>query len=344
MLTSSGSADILKKMEQVGTPLVNYVNGKIYRGIVTGFNKAFVINGEKRAELIAKDPKSAEIIKLLAVGDDVRKWHIKQSDKWLIFTPIGVKINKYPAIFEHLSQWQIELEKRYDKGKFWWELRACDYYSAFEQPKIIYPDIAKEARFAFDAKSHYLGNTVYFIAKDDLFLLAILNSSIIWSYCKENLTVLGDADKGGRLRFFRQFVEKIPIPPATDEEKETIATLVNYILFLTKELKDIPSHGTALAASAEDKLMLSYFEQLVNAIVLELYLPDELHVNDKYFLKHLLTENLPSLKKIKGNKIESLRVIFKRIFDREHPLRVNIYFLNSVEVVRQLGNSNQAEY
>lgn len=85
-------------METMGMSLGEYVNGKIYSGIKTGFNKAFVIDGIKRAELVAKDPKSAEIIKPLVVSEDVRKWHIRENDRWLIFTRTGININHYPAI------------------------------------------------------------------------------------------------------------------------------------------------------------------------------------------------------------------------------------------------------
>jgi hypothetical protein len=158
LLTDASSANRLQKMAAAGIPLGEYVNKKIYVGIKTGLNKAFWIDDAKRAELIAKDPKSAEIIKPLAVGDDVRKWHIRNKDKYLIFTPIGINIKRYPAIFEHLNQWKPELEKRYDKGKFYWELRACDYYAEFEKPKIVYPEIAKESRFAFDNKSLLFNN------------------------------------------------------------------------------------------------------------------------------------------------------------------------------------------
>lgn len=68
-----------------------------------------MVDGAKRAELIGKDPKSAELIKPLALGDDVRKWRINQKDRWLIFTRRGTNIENYPAIKEHLSQWREEL-------------------------------------------------------------------------------------------------------------------------------------------------------------------------------------------------------------------------------------------
>ena len=61
-------------------------------------------------------------------------------------------------------------------------------------------------------------------------MLGLLNSSIIWNYCKEKLAILGDANKGGGLRFFRQYVEKLPIPLASDSEKEAISKLVQKCL------------------------------------------------------------------------------------------------------------------
>jgi hypothetical protein len=96
-------------MEMDTIPLGEYVNGQIYRGVLTGFNTAFVIDGDKRAELIAADPKSAEIIKPLVVGRDIRRWAVDYKDRWLIFTRRGININMYPAISDHLSQWKQEL-------------------------------------------------------------------------------------------------------------------------------------------------------------------------------------------------------------------------------------------
>ena len=85
-------------MEQNRIPLGNYVDGQIYRGIVTGFNKAFVIDGNTRAELIKQDKKSEEIIKPLAVGDDVRKWHIRERGQYLLISSNGRKNLKLDGI------------------------------------------------------------------------------------------------------------------------------------------------------------------------------------------------------------------------------------------------------
>ena len=80
-------------MERAGVPLGEYVKGQVYRGVLTGFNKAFVIDGAKREELTARDPRSAEIIKPLSVGKDIRRWAIDRKDRWLIVTQIGTDMN-----------------------------------------------------------------------------------------------------------------------------------------------------------------------------------------------------------------------------------------------------------
>jgi hypothetical protein len=197
----------------------------MYRGVLTGFNRAFVIDGAKRAELIASDPRSAEIIKPLAVGDDIRRWHIHDRDRWLIVTRIGTDMERYPAIMAHLRQWQPQLEARWDKGDHWWELRACAYYDVFAEPKIVFPDIAKEPRFVLDRLGYYATNTTYVLAVDDPYLAAVLNTAPLWAYSSQRLTVMGDAEKGGRMRFFAQFVERIPIVEPPQAERSAICAL-----------------------------------------------------------------------------------------------------------------------
>ncbi|EDX75622.1 hypothetical protein MC7420_6277 [Coleofasciculus chthonoplastes PCC 7420] len=226
MLTDAATVRRIKQMESVGVPLGEYVDGKIYRGVLTGFNQAFVIDGTKREELIRQDAKSEEIIKPLAVGKDIRKWCINFQDRWLIVTRIGVNIKRYPAIFSHLKQWQAKLEKRYDKGRYWWELRACDYYDIFEQNKIVYPVIAKESRFSYDTQGSFTNDKAFIINSADLYLLAILNSIPVWEYLNNICSKL----RGGDLELRSIYMSKIPIPKASDTEKEAISALVQKCL------------------------------------------------------------------------------------------------------------------
>ncbi|WP_440998517.1 type IIG restriction enzyme/methyltransferase [Fodinibius sp. SL11] len=230
--------DIIDKMREKGTELLEYVGTEIYRGLITGYNKAFVIDEEKKDELIKEDAKSKEIIRPVLKGNDIRFYRTAFKDLYLIVTKIGTDIDRYPAVKNYLDQYKDRLKKRYDQGDHYWELRACDYYDEFEKPKIIYPDIAKERRFTLDTKGHYLTNTAYFIPSNNRYVLGILNSKLVFNYYKRVSSVLGDPDKGGRMRWFRQHVSGIPIADTDYEVKEKIESNVDQILTAKKNNAD----------------------------------------------------------------------------------------------------------
>jgi len=227
-LTDHNSMEIMEKMMRRGETLGDYVGNKIYRGLLTGYNEAFVIDEKKKNELTGEDPKSAEIIFPFALGDDIRKYEIRNKNRYIILSKIGININEFPVILRHLSKYQERLEKRWDKGDYWWELRSCSYYDEFEKPKILFPDIAKESRWAFTSEPLIIANTAYMIPLDDRYLLGLMNSKLIYFFYSKIAAVLGDAKKGGRLRWIFQDVKKIPIASSTD--KTVFIEIVNKIL------------------------------------------------------------------------------------------------------------------
>lgn len=252
---------IFGKMKKNGIPLGKYVKGKIFYGIKTGLNEAFVIDRETRNRLIHEDKKSAEIIKPFVVGDDIRKYHINFHETYLIIMPKSWTRTKmqtggdawkwlqknYPRVAAYLAPHSAKAESRFDKGEYWWELRACDYYEEFEKPKIIWPEIAKESRFAVDYGYFYLNKTCFFTPIDDLYLIGILNSKTIWFYLKRLCSVLGDADKGGRLLQQKIYVETIPIHvvdqlnQADKAHYVRIVQLVESILTMQKQVAEAKS-------------------------------------------------------------------------------------------------------
>jgi len=218
-------------MRAVSFPLGEYVGDKIFYGIKTGFNEAFVIDRHLRDELIAIDPKSAEIIKPFLLGEDVKRYKVDYKQRYIILSKIGTPIEQYPAIFAHLQKYQAQLEKRWDKGNHWWELRACDYYKEFERPKIIFPDIARRCQFALDTEGYFSGNTTYLIPIDESqkYLVPLLNSSLIEFF----FWTISAFIRGGYLRFFTQYVTQIPV------RRITFTTPTDERIALTNE-------GTAL--------------------------------------------------------------------------------------------------
>ena len=86
-LEPQAERNLLARLRASGTPLEEWCQGRFYYGIKTGLNEAFVIDGAKRAELIASDLNSAEWIKPYVGGRDVKRWAVKRRDQWLIFIP-----------------------------------------------------------------------------------------------------------------------------------------------------------------------------------------------------------------------------------------------------------------
>ena len=70
---------IMDKMETIGTPLKEW-DIDIYRGVLTGYNMAFIIDDKIRSTLIAQDPKSAEIIKPVLRGRDIQRYQAQWAE------------------------------------------------------------------------------------------------------------------------------------------------------------------------------------------------------------------------------------------------------------------------
>jgi hypothetical protein len=206
---------IKAKIEAVGKPLKDW-DISINYGIKTGFNDAFIISGEKRQELIKQDPKSAEIIRPILRGRDIKRYGYDFADLWLINTHNGIEekgikpinVDDYPAIKKHLDKYYPELKKRADKGKTPYNLRNCAYMEDFYKQKIVWSDISTEPSFASVDEAIFFNNTCYMMTNAPLAILGILNSTIIEWYFPKIATDLGS----GGTRYFKQFVELLPIP------------------------------------------------------------------------------------------------------------------------------------
>ena len=241
-LESSKTTELLAKIRNIGKPLEE-ITGKICIGIKTGFNEAFVIDQSTRDKLIAEHLSSAEIIKPFLRGRDVKKWDIDFTNQYLI--KIESSENKdhlwssktekeaerifsrqYPAIYKYFNQFRDQLIARSDQGKFFWELRSCKYWQDFEKPKIIFPDISLSARYTYYKESMYVDMTAFIIPTQNLYVLGVLNSTIAETF----IALISSSVRGDYLRFKRQYVSQIPIPPASESDKLAIESLVQKCL------------------------------------------------------------------------------------------------------------------
>lgn len=251
-IDSQAQLSLFQKIMRAGVSLGQYVKGNFFRGVTTGLNEAFVIDSATKEGLIAADKNSVKVIKPLLQGEDIRRWHINQKDRWLIFTRRGINIDNYPAIKKHLAQWREDLtpktnnsHKRGRKpGRYqWYEIQDdVAYYSIFESPKIVFPDIAKEPRFYLDNTGAYLANTDYALGTDDAYLLGILNSRLCW-FAISNISIPFGVRAGKfRYRLIYQYMEKVPIHPinlndsADRARHDRMVALVERMLTLHRQL------------------------------------------------------------------------------------------------------------
>lgn len=250
ILTSPETLSLLNRLQQMGTPLGEYVSGNFYRGLTTGCNEAFVISESVRQRLIAEDASTRELIKPSLRGRTLKngKWKLDLVNEYIIIIASSVNkewpwsnaineaeaerifSNTYPGIYKHLIGYRDKLIARDDQGKFYWELRSCAYYAEFEKPKVIYPHFAKSLYVYHDRENMYGVNTIYFIPTNDLSILAILGSKLFDWYARNKFQTLQDPWAGGSLLFKKVNMQRVPIADRTEAQKAQLSALVERIL------------------------------------------------------------------------------------------------------------------
>ena len=211
---------IKRKIESVGTPLKDW-DIQINYGIKTGFNDAFIINTEKRNEILdncsseEERTKTAELIRPILRGRDIKRYGYDWANLWLINTHNGIKgvkpridVNDYPAVKAHLDQYWDKISKRADKGDTPYNLRNCAYLDDFFLPKIVYPNMTKYLPFVYDDKRHLTNQKCFIITgKNVAFLTAFFNSSLFKFCFRDSFPEL----QGGTRELSKIFFDKIPV-------------------------------------------------------------------------------------------------------------------------------------
>ena len=234
---------IMDKMKAKGTPLRMW-DVKINRGITTGYNDAFIIDNTTKEVLTTADPNSADIIKPILRGRDIQRYRAKWDGLWLIYSFQEIKINKYPAIKAHLSQYKSSLEKRTGGARKdrngnvvvpyeWYELQV-DYYNSgryreFAKEKLFWMDMSNRGRFAYSEKKMYCNDKGFVMTGESLkYLCAILNSALITWFIQNTALTTGL----GLTQWKRFAVENLPIPKIFTADQSPFIDLVDHILML----------------------------------------------------------------------------------------------------------------
>ncbi|HED6757709.1 TPA: Eco57I restriction-modification methylase domain-containing protein [Campylobacter coli] len=283
---SDESTNSLKaKIERIGTPLKEWQGLNIYRGILTGYNEAFIISTEKRNEILenckdeAEKERTAKLIRKMLRGRDIKRYSYEWAGLWVIFIPWhfpNVEKPKtmleneqdlkeqYPSLYKHLLSHKERLSKRNKEETGiryeWYCLQrwGANYYQEFEKEKLGWQRITQEPSFILERECILLDSMAFMVAnsKNELkYLLGFLNSSLIFYYFK-NIGHLY-SDKGFLLS--NQYVEKFPIPKINSKNQKIADELVNSV-------------DEILKAKEQDKnANTQELENKINSLVYKLY-------------------------------------------------------------------------
>ena len=202
--------DTIRAKMAKGRKILAEVYGAPLYGIKTGLNDAFVLTRAQRDALVARDPRSAKLLKPFLIGENLKRWHIESDDLWLIYTPKNrIDIDDYPAIRDHLLPWRERLEGRATKQE-WWELQQAQaaYEPHFSSAKVIWPHFQNRASFSSETEPQFLNNKCFFWPGQRPELSAFLNSSCAWF----SLQSVARGKRGGYIEAEAQYVGRTPVP------------------------------------------------------------------------------------------------------------------------------------
>ncbi|UKV98073.1 Eco57I restriction-modification methylase domain-containing protein [Campylobacter jejuni subsp. jejuni] len=263
------------KIERIGTPLKEWQGLNIYRGILTGYNEAFIITTEKRNEILAncKDEaekeRTAKLIRKMLRGRDIKRYSYEWAGLWVINTHNGYKnqngekveainIENYPSLKKHFDEFYPQLEKRADKGLTPYNLRNCAYIEEFEKEKIVYPCImAKEPCFSYETSFAFAMAPANIITSNSdilKYILAFLNSDFIYLMLRK--FYMGGGIEG---ELKTNNLEKLPIPKINSKNQKLADELINLV---DKILKAKEQDKNANTQELENK---------INSLVYKLY-------------------------------------------------------------------------
>ena len=204
--------------------------------------------------MIAQDAKSAEIIRPILRGKDIKRYSYEFADKYLITTYNAytdsegnyipsVDINDYPAVKVHLDNYSEQISKRQDKGDTPYNLRRCAYMDDFNKPKIMYSEIVQSPQFYLDNDSEFVSEASGFLltGEDLEYLIDWLNSmTIAWVF--KNFYAGGSLGEHG-FRYKKVFLENLPIPKKHDSTnyKDNEILIQERLELTTEEIKFISS-------------------------------------------------------------------------------------------------------
>lgn len=261
------------KIERIGTPLKEWHGLIIYRGILTGYNEAFIITTEKRNEILAncKDEaekeRTAKLIRKMLRGRDIKRYSYEWAGLWVIgtFPSLKIDIEQYPALKQYLSQFLPRIEQSGEKGcrkktsNKWFETQDnIAYYEEFEKEILVWKAVGRNLAFALTEKNTLVSAPSSFISADAN-LLKYFCGILLSHVLKWLILQISDTTGAGDLMLNNQSLERLSIPKINSKNEKIADELINLV-------------DEILKAKEQDKnANTQELENKINSLVYKLY-------------------------------------------------------------------------
>lgn len=354
IILSKQDYTIKNMIAQKGKQLKEW-NIEFYRGFLTGFNDAFFIDAAKRKELIKEDSRNENFIKPLLRGRNIKKYSYDFDELYVLFIPwhfplvenqiSGASIDaenalkkQYPSIYKHLLQYKRELLNR-NKSETgiryeWYCLQraAATYVNEFEKEKLVWLSISDKPAFALDTEKRYVTAPAYILTSEKnniRYLLSLLNSKAMEWYLDKVSSSTGQ----GTNQWSKIFVEQLPIPEVSDEILQNkFEVIADYLIYLHDKSKP------TVNLSTNNEIIASFFEDVLNMMVYELYFKEHMVEQELDVLKFVEFENIDKTKSDKA-KAEIINEVYKKLQDQKNQIR-NRIILSNIRSKNIIGRIN----
>lgn len=240
-------AALLERLSTRGPALGEVIGGRWSRGVVTGLNRAFVIDAETRARLLDEEPRAAELIRPFVKGRDIRRWQPADRERYILLVDRGTSLAKLPRVRAHLSRFREALEPKPDGHRGAWPGRKPGAYRWYElqdpvvplaksrAPRLFYQDIQTAPACCLDASGERVPDTtVWILPSADLYLLALLNSPLYFWYARRRFPPA----LNGAVRPKLEYMRALPIAAPAPRVRARIESLVTAQLSAASAARD----------------------------------------------------------------------------------------------------------
>jgi len=319
---------------------------KVFQGLVTSADPVYIVekrqNGFYSKYLDEVISLESHFLKPLLKGKEIRRYKVNFKNLYIIFPyeimngsasliPPAEFKNKYPLTWKYLLKCEDKLRGR-EKGKMdhegWYAYVYPKNLIEFTQPKIMTQVLAKKASMVFDENLGYRfvggGNAGGYgiVLNSDAginywYLLALLNSTLLDFYLQNHSSRF----QNGYFSYAKRFISKIPIKIGSEQQQILISRMGQYLQLLYEK-----GYG--------NDMLTSFYEELLDSLIYELYFSSTLKSANKEILKHLgdlrpITDEMSD-----EEKLAIIQSEFEQLYDPNHPVRNAIETLDSIEEVR----------